>query len=415
MRIVLIFAAALALSSNTFAQNDFKTLDAETYDYYLKGDYKNLKRSADKLLSDGTDYYYLRMRLGITAFNCQKYSESALNFKKALEFNSLDTLSNEYLYYNYLYSGRKADAGLFLAAVPPDSKTIALGSAENSFDYTVFAGSSASSFAQETPVRTRLYRESLQSTYSFYAGFEADFLKRFSGTLAMTSFTKTGQYNSYKYPAGTDFSLTQAQIYGKLSAAFFPGWEISMFGNAAIYPSLQLTDTIINEFTLGTGISKNWWRIRTGAEFSISNFSNSTQVRAEGHAIWLPQGNLNLYLTTGGMYQWDLNWGGSYQINQEAGYKITKNLWMETGFIMGNSFLYARNQGYTMNNSFQIPSGLIYTSIILPLKKIKITLSPFIARNQNYSWNLNSYTRTGKVTVTSFGAGIKINYNRNQK
>jgi hypothetical protein len=415
MRIVLILLATITIFSNVFGQKDFKTLDAETYDYYLKGDYKNLKKSAEKLLSEGNDYYYLRMRLGITAFNLQKYSESAVNFKKALEFNSSDTVSNGYLYYNYLYSGRNADAGLFLEALPPESKNQSLRSAGKSFDYAIFAGSAVSGFDQESPVNTRLYRESLKSTYSLYAGFEAAFLKRFSGTIAVTSFTKTGRYNSYESRTGTDFSLTQAQIYGKISAAFFPGWKISLFGNTAIYPSLQLTDTIIDEFTFGTGISKNWWKVRTGAEISVSNFSNSRQIREEGYIMWLPQGNLNLYITTGGMYQWDVNWGGSYQINGEAGYKISKNLWMETGFIMGNSFLYSRNQGYTMNNSFQIPSALFYTSFILPLRKIEITLSPFYAQYQNYSWNLISYTRTGKATVNSFGAGIKINYNHNKK
>jgi hypothetical protein len=415
MRIILIIAATLALTSSAVAQNDFKILDAETYSYYLKGDYRNLRKSADKLLSEKIDYYYLRMRLGITAFNCQKYAESASNFKKALEFNSYDTLSHEYLYYNYIYSGRKTDAGLFLAAIPPESKDRLLRTAEKSVSYSIFAGSSYSSFIEETRVTTRLYRESLQSAYSFYAGFEASFLKRFSGTLAITSFTKTGRYNAYESRYGTDFSLTQAQISGKISAAVFPGWEISVFGNTAIYSAIQLTDSLIHEYTLGTGISKNWWKIRTGAEISVSNFSNSLQVREEGHLMWLPQGNLNLYFTTGGMYQWDIHWGGTYQVNQEIGYRISNNLWMETGFIMGNSFLYTRNQGYAMNNSFQIPSDLFYASIILPLKKINITFSPFFAQYQNYTWNLSSYTRSGKATVNSFGAGIKINYNLNKK
>jgi hypothetical protein len=415
MRIVLIIAAVVAITTNAFAQNDFKTLDAVTYDYYLKGDYLNLKNSADKLLSGGIDYYYLRMRLGITAFNCQKYAESATNFRKALGFNSSDTLSQWYLYYSYLYSGRQADARLFLGSIPPDSKDHMQISAEKSISYSVFAGSSFSGFNQETPVTTRLYRESLKSAYSFYAGIEAEFLKRFSGTLAVTTYTKTGLYNSYENRYGTDFSLTQAQIYGKLSAALFPGWEISVFGHTATYYALPATAFLINEYTVGTGISKNWWKIRTEAEISVSNFSNSMQVREEGHIIWLPEGNLNLYLTTGGMYQWDINWGGTYQVNEEIGYRITKNLWMETGFIIGNSFLYARNQGYNMNNSFQVPSNFFYANIILPLKRINISLTPFYSQHQNYTWNINSYSKSGRTTVSSFGAGIKINYNLNKK
>ena len=49
MRIVLIMTvAALFLSANALAQSDFKTLDKETYDYFLKGDYKNLKKNIVK-------------------------------------------------------------------------------------------------------------------------------------------------------------------------------------------------------------------------------------------------------------------------------------------------------------------------------------------------------------------------------
>ena len=403
--------AALFLSANALAQSDFKTLDKETYDYFLKGDYKNLKKTADTLLSFGSDYYYLRMRMGITAFNNQKYAESASNFYKALEFNTFDTLSTQYLYYNYLYSGRKKDAALFTGTVSPGLKSTVLRSTEKRIDYQIFAGSSVTSFNQETTLSTSLYRESLLTATSFYAGFETIFLKRFSGTIALTSFTKTGRFNSYEYQSGADFTFTQAQIYGKLSAALFPGWEASLFGSSAIYTSMQSTNEIIKEYNLGASISKNWWKIRTGGDFSISNFSNSRQFREEGYITWLPQGNLNLYLTAGGMFQYDINWGSSFQLDQEIGYKISNFLWAETGFIMGNSFLYTRNQGYAMNNSLQIPSGVVYTNLILPLKKITITLSPYFAQYQNYSWNIRSYSRSNHETVNSFGVAIKINYN----
>jgi len=44
MRIILKIAIIiLAFSANLSAQNDFMALDKRTYDYYLKGDYKNLK------------------------------------------------------------------------------------------------------------------------------------------------------------------------------------------------------------------------------------------------------------------------------------------------------------------------------------------------------------------------------------
>jgi len=413
MRIVLtLIVAFFSISSNILAQSDFKTLDEKTYDYYLKGDYKNLKKTADTLLSQGIDYYFLRTRLGITAFNKGRYAESTEDFIKALEFNSYDTISTRYIYYNYLFSGRRNDAFLFSKSISPEQKTALMVSEEKKINNNIFAGATFTSFNQETAISTSLYRESLESAYSLYAGIEAHFGSMYTGTFAFTSFTKTGILNSSEYQSGTGFTFTQAQIYGKLSAAIFPGWEVSLFAASAIYTTTQSTNKLIKENNLGAGIAKNWWRIRTGAEFSVSNFSNSRQYREDAYITWLPQGNLNFYLTAGGMFQYDMNWGSSYQLNQEAGYRITDNLWSETGIIMGNSFLYARNQGYTINNSFLIPSLTVYNNIIVPLKKIRLTLSPYFARYQNYSWNISSYTRTNHATINSFGAAIKINFNQ---
>jgi hypothetical protein len=412
MRIVLILIlVSLSFSPNILAQSDFKTLDRETYNYFMKGDYKNLKESAGRLISQGADYYYLRIRLGIAAFNNRNYAESAKNFDKALEFNSFDTISYEYLYYNYINSGRKSDAALFLETLSPESKTSALKQEKSGIEYSFFAGGTASSFNQEPVKATSLYRESLLHTNSLFAGVEVSFPKRFSAELSITSFTKTGKFYSYEYQTGANFAFTQAQVYGKFSARFFPGYEVVLFGNNAIYKTLESTNATKSEVNLGAGILKNWWIIRTGGNFSVSNFSNSLQLRGEGYLTLLPHGNLNFYLTTGGMFQYDKNWGASFQADQEIGYRIVKNLWGETGLVVGNSFLYSRNQGYSMNNSFQIPSVVIYTNMILPLKKLTMTLSPYFAQYQNYSWNLTNYSRTNHSTVNSIGVSLKLNYN----
>jgi hypothetical protein len=212
----------------------------------------------------------------------------------------------------------------------------------------------------------------------------------------------------------------QNQVYARLAYFIFPGWEFSGFSHIAFYKDAvalpqqgtgSSTDISMTEYVGGMGISKNGWRIRAGVNFSFSNFSNSNQIRGEGYLTYLPSGNLNLYFTSGGMYQFDKNWGPTYQINQEIGFKIFNSLWMESGIVLGNSFLYARNQGYIFNNSFQTPATTIYGSvIILPGKKFSLTLTPFYSENQIYSWDLNAYTRTNKVTLNSFGGAIKLIY-----
>ena len=99
-RLLIIAATLMAISTKLLAQNDFLSIDKQTYDYYMNGDYRNLKRTADTMLSQGMDYYYLRMRLGILSYNNELYSSALKHFNRALEFNSGDTLSREYIYYS---------------------------------------------------------------------------------------------------------------------------------------------------------------------------------------------------------------------------------------------------------------------------------------------------------------------------
>jgi hypothetical protein len=111
------------------------------------------------------------------------------------------------------------------------------------------------------------------------------------------------------------------------------------------------------------------------------------------------------------MGQTDRNWGGTYQINGEIGFKVFKSLWLESGIISGNSFLYAREQGLILNNSYLIPATIIFSNlIILAGKRFSITLTPAYSENLNYSWNLNTYTRNNKQNNNSFGGIIKLTY-----
>jgi hypothetical protein len=421
MRIILtIPVIILFFSENLSAQNDFIALDKRTYDLFIKSDYKNLKKTADTMFSKGMDYYYLRLRLGILSFNKQLYSSSTKHFSKAAEFNPMDTVSNSYIYYSYLYSGRKADAALYLKSIPADKKTRELKGIHTPGISEIFIGFSTSDYDVTIYRINSLYYESVKNSLSINAGFESYFSGRFKGTFALTNYRKTGLIYSASGVSGTSLNFSQNQVYAKLSCYIFPGWEFSGFSHIVFYTDTfspaetgagSSTNKSKTEYLAGVGSSKNGWRLRTGLGFSMSNFSNSTQIRGEVYIIYLPVGNLNVYLTSGGMLQADKNWGPTYQVNQEAGFKMTKFLWLESGIINGNSFLYTRNQGYVMNNSFQIPSTTIYENIIiLPGKKISITVTPFFAKIESYSWNLNAHTKTNRLSLNSYGGTIKFVY-----
>lgn len=406
--LVIIF---IFISVNIDGQDDFLSLDRKSYEYYLNGDYKNLKITGEKLLSSGPDYYYLRMRLGILSYNKQLYSTSFRHFSKAIEFNSLDTLSREYIYYSYLFSGRKTEANIFLSSMPTNNRNRIIKITGNPGLAEFYIVSSAAFYDVTLYSYNNLYYESVKNSLNISGGFQGSLSDRIRLNIAFTNFRKAGTVYNSNEPNGEEFNLSQNQVYLKLTGLVLKNWELSGFGHAAFYNPVYAPGQLNTEVLMGIGISNNGWKLRTGANFSFSNFSASEQLRGEGYITYLPSGNLNLYFTTGGMYQADDNWGNTYQINQEIGFRLLKSLWLETGLVKGNSFLYARDQGSVIANSFQSPATIIYGNIIiLPWKKFTITISPFYTENTNYSWDLDAYTRLARLDHSSFGGTLKLTY-----
>jgi len=427
MRSLLTTTVLLFLIVKLSGQSDFETLNQQTYDYYLKGDYENLKKTSDIMISNGMDYYYLRMRLGILQYNLQKYPEAIEQFNKALEFNSSDTISREYIYFSYLYAGLNADANLYLKSLNDENKNYNLLSIKKSGLSEIFAATSAMSHDVTDYIpsgSSNLYYEAVKRDIVISAGFTNYIGSRLKSTFIYTNYQKSGTVYSSSALLGKNLDFSQNQLYARLSDYAFKGWEFSAFGHLAFYKgetSVQQqqgmrrfnSETVI-EYLGGVGISKNLWKIRSGANVSTSNFSKSNQLRGEAYLSYLPLGNLNLYFTLGGMYQTDKNWGQTYQANLDFGIKVFNFVWFELGVLNGNSFLNARNQGSMMNNSFQIPATTFHGDLVFLIgEKFKISLSALYLQNQIYTWDLSTFTRQDKQLLNSFGGALKLTFMNN--
>src|SRR6218665_2764188 len=86
------------------------TVESRSYQLYLDKNWKELCSFGNKAIAQDFDYYFLRLRIGIAYFERTDYYMAEKHFKKALGFNASDPLSQEYLYYCYLYTSRYEDA-----------------------------------------------------------------------------------------------------------------------------------------------------------------------------------------------------------------------------------------------------------------------------------------------------------------
>lgn len=104
----LLFAV---LGTKASGEDTLTSANVETmsYDLYQKSDWKNLSVFCEKAISSGFDYFYLRMRAGISYYEQKQYRAAIPHFKKALEFDVTET-AKEYLYFSYLFSGRPEEA-----------------------------------------------------------------------------------------------------------------------------------------------------------------------------------------------------------------------------------------------------------------------------------------------------------------
>lgn len=109
----LSFILAFLVSFVGVGQNEQsveKTTVDNTYSLYFQKKWDELITNGNTVLEEGSDYYYLRLRLGIAYFEMEEYLLAEDHFKSSVEFNSLENLPKEYLYYCYLYTGRTTQA-----------------------------------------------------------------------------------------------------------------------------------------------------------------------------------------------------------------------------------------------------------------------------------------------------------------
>ena len=106
------FMIFLLLPQSGFSQENTNLLktDSVTYTLYEKQQWSELIEVGEAAIKSGIDFYYLRMRLGIARYEQHNYRHAAPHFEKALIFYPGDQLATEYLYYSFLFAGRKSDS-----------------------------------------------------------------------------------------------------------------------------------------------------------------------------------------------------------------------------------------------------------------------------------------------------------------
>jgi hypothetical protein len=447
--ILILGFVMLFISSNSNGQTseiNFKYVDQQTYSYYINGNWDSLICIGNYALINDIDYYYLRVRMGMAHYNKANYSMAVQHFNRALQFNSKDALSLEYLYYSYLYLNRNLEARL-LASKFSDQLNEKLKpelGAEINHIYAEGGVAFSNNFEENSFKKKHLPHDTipieqdmngdkayihagfggyLENNVSFYIGY---------GNLTTTKFKQIITPELYKsgydtilshgwyyvdtvYSTRTiltvdEYKLTQNEFYGNASIvldngiSLTPAFHYLNIKSTTIYAipepvsffaqSYDTIPTVYDSFSIVkasntlnnyvASLSANYYKglLSYGLNATFSNLNYNNQYQLGASATLFPYGNLDLYATSNLTAAWNNNVNRMI-FKQTLGAKILPSFWAEGFVSIGEMLNYNEGNAFTVYNSGDIIKFRAGANIIISLsKQIELNLIYHFLDNQ---------------------------------
>lgn len=374
MRILIVFFLFAAGTLQAQQPLTWSRADSLTYAYFINKQYDEVQATGKEALASGIDFYYLRMRIGISYYEQKQFEKAIAHFEKAHSMNPADTLPEEYLYYSYVFTGRTENADAFAATASAtlrekitqhrgNLRTVSAGigmaatgnisahqnddingrnyyMADGSLNGNVYAGS----FALQHTLRNR---------FNWYNGFSL-FRSEALGRVQLYDENVTQAFtNSY-------FQFNSAVTWQGQNGWMFGG-GIGLYSTKAstLKANPDTNNTRFRYFTVNDrylnfsgsfSVGKRMGNFLPAVSVHAANMLNGLQLEGEASLLWYPAGNTRFYTRT--MFA-ALQNSGTFQpiFTQQVGGRITDKLWYEAGASFGNLNQYMTNYGFLTYNT----------------------------------------------------------------
>jgi len=394
--VIIIFLLLIQFGLSAQEQQRFRYADSITYELYLDKNWDDLIMKGKEALSNGHDYYYMRMRIGIAYYEKHNYAMASLHFKKALEFNSSDQVAIEYQFYSAFLSNRIYEAWAILSTAFPETRnriieesrfrknTMAVESFYSNFSTDDLLTSPGDNFIDPEPGCQSITRYTLNN--SIYASHILG--NKFAYLHSFTNFLKDSYLHYYDGVSAADIpdhKLMQNQYYGAFNFNSPKGWSFTpafhILFTSYSYPyrygsgmNSGLSSSVVTDigYVSSLRINRSGGFLSIGAEAGFSELNYLMQAQGGVSLNVYPLGNTNLYL------------GGTLSVifpleeNQESppvitgittGFSISKKVWFEFSGSDGFMKNYIENNGLFVFNGSDILKRKISGRLIVPFNK----------------------------------------------
>jgi hypothetical protein len=424
-------AIFILLNYSSFAQNENENIDQKTLELFQNKQYKRLIFVGEEAIKNGTDYFYLRLRIGIAYYEAKNYRMAAHHFEKALFYNSDDEVDLEYLYYSYLFAGRSSDANFLTLRMTDELKEkIGYKSKILSSVYAEGGTSISNNFSKNSGIDidadTNIYGENDLNNNVMYAhiGLKHDilpFLSIYQGfshigldkrkiirmnnkdSINNSTLLQNDYYINSEIQIKNSIKLTPAFHFIRVQANSLA----YQYDTAKYIGSFSETTLNLNNYVLFLGVSKDYKKTTLSLSLSYSNLNYAKQIQFGLGFTYYPFGNLNLYTNTN-LFLFNQKVSASQGsskdnriiFDQMFGLKIFPKLWTEAGITIGNLTNYNEKNAFIVYNvadKINMKAGI---SFIYSLSsKFELSLRYQLIKRENSYITYENYTTIISNTI----------------
>ncbi len=377
MRILLIVLFILSFFNTNAQELTIESVDLQTYNSFIEKDYKKSIQIGNKAIEQNIDFYFLRYRMGISFFEIKNFEKAVTHFEKAKAFDNSDFVLSEYLYFAYLYSGRKEKASLLAETFseefkikvnykPTFFKSIAGDFAYlnnknndnfnikndnylNGIFYTDILASNLFITNQLSPVFK------LQNNISFVVNTQNEITINNSLPIFEQKIIYTNKNNYLQWSSILSYFVNDWTIsggFGVYNSGYFTTNLVNQppsNGNPPRRVPVS-TETINTYFSGSLSIGKRFKFIEPTFSVSYSNISDFKTITSEASLTYFPFGNLNFYGNSKmGFVSNNIN--SNMIVTQLIGLKLHTKIWIETFAASGNHINYISDNGLQVFNT----------------------------------------------------------------
>jgi hypothetical protein len=354
----------------------FAQVDSLTWALYQRGDHKALLDAGHDALRSGTDFYYLRMRMGEAAYKLNRLDEAAAHFNTVLEKYPEDSVAQEFVYYCYVFTGQDQRAASTAEGMSPSMRT-RIGYRRKPVDAVGFeAGFLTNQNAKNYETGYMVKDNPWGLNFGKFAGplhygkvsLQHSFGPKLqlSHALAWFSTSTLGKFQAPNDTVQSYFRNGNLQYNLAASLQLAKGWKVSagfgyyfqaLSGYELISPdSLNPgpprveADTVYDRNVAGVvSVSKRFTNLELGLQLSLSNFPDTLWTQAQANVLWYPTGRSTFYTSTSlGLVMAAEN---QLIVTQRLGQRLSPHVWAEGFVSVGNHRNYLSSLGFVTWNT----------------------------------------------------------------